>query len=124
MRLVSQKRAFVRFYVRTSQGTANTTAVLTASRGDSSVTLMPLNEGAVIQLVANPTRLVRDQPCPFPIAGRIPAGRRVSASRGESDHPTRTSRDPEETDCSNNVASLDVRFEDLPPLYLVIYSIA
>src|SRR5260370_15593792 len=61
VRLVSQKRTFVRFYVRTSQGAANTTAVLTARRGDSSVTLAPLNDGAEIQVVAKPTRLVLDQ---------------------------------------------------------------
>ena len=120
VRLVAQKRTFVRFYARASQGTATTTAALTATRGDTSVTLAPLNAGATVDVVANPDRAIRDQSFLF----ELPDGYRQGAvSLSAEVNPLSPARSPEETDYSNNVVSLDVRFEDVPPLSLVIYSI-
>lgn len=124
VRLVSKKRTFVRFYVRTAQDAATTTAILTARRGDSSVTLTPANEGGQIQVVSSPNRTVRDQAFLF----ELPDGyREGTVSLRAEVNPltdTRTARSPEETDYTNNVSTVDVRFEDVPPLSLVIYSIA
>src|SRR5260370_18090022 len=84
---------------------------------------MPLNEGTQIQVVSNADRAIRDQAFLF----ELPDGyRQGSVSLRAEVNPltdTRTARNPEETDYTNNVSSVDVRFEDVPPLYLVIYSI-
>ena len=120
VRLVAQKRTFVRFYVRTSQGTATTTAVLTVRRGDNSVTLAPRSSGGTIQVVSNPDRAIRDHAFLF----ELPDGYRQGAVSLRAEvNPGADTRSPQETDYTNNVANLDVRFEDVPPLSLVIYSI-
>ena len=120
VRLVAQKRTFARFYVRTSQGTATTTAALTARRGENSVTLAPINPGSVIQVVSNPDRAIRDQAFLF----ELPDGYRQGAVSLRAEvNPGAGTRNPEETDYTNNVSILDVKFEEVPPLALVIYSI-
>src|SRR5260370_28323128 len=48
VRLVANKRAFVRFHVRSASGSYVTTAILTAKRNDKTVALVPINDGGVI----------------------------------------------------------------------------
>ena len=120
VRLVAKKRTFVRFYARTSQGTATAGALLTARRGDSSITLSPMNPGAVITVVANPDRTIRDQAFLF----ELPDGyRQDTVSLRAEVNPSAPTRTVDEPDYTNNAVSTDVKFEEVPPLALVIYSI-
>lgn len=120
VRLVGGKRTFVRFYVQTAQGTVTTPALLTARSGERSVALAPLNRGGVIQAVAAPNRLVRDHAFLF----ELPDGFREGDVSLEAEvNNSADGRAVEEPDYTNNVARLNVRFETVPPLHLVIFSI-
>ena len=120
VRLVAKKRTFVRFYVRSSQGTVTVGALLTARQGDTSITLSPVNPGSVINVVPNPDRTIRDQAFLF----ELPDGyRQGSVSLRAEVNPSALTRTVDESDYTNNAVSLDVSFEDVPPLALVIYSI-
>lgn len=117
VRLVAGKRTFVRFYVRTSQGTQYATASLTATRGDQSVSLTPVNPDGEIQVVANPNRAIRDQAFLF----ELPDGYRQGAVSLEA--IVNPDGDVDESNTRNNASQLELNFETVPPLHLVLYAI-
>ena len=115
VRLVAGKRTFVRFHVRSPQGAQISTAELRATRGGQSITLPPTNPGGAITIVANPNRAVRDQAFLF----ELPDGyRQGEVSLRAEVNPAGDVADP---NVDNDVRQLTVRFETVPPLYLVIY---
>ncbi len=115
VRLVAGKRTFVRFHVRSPQGSQISTAELKATRDGQTITLPPMNPGRAITIVANPNRVVRDQAFLF----ELPDGyRQGEVSLRAEVNPAGEVSDP---NAENDVRELTVKFETVPPLYLVIY---
>lgn len=117
VRLVAGKRTFVRFYVKTSQESQFATASLTATRGDQRITLAPINPGAEIQVMANPSRTIRDHAFLF----ELPDGYRQGVVALEA--MVNPNGDVEEPNATNNNSQLELNFETVPNLNLVLYGI-
>lgn len=123
VRLVANKRTFVRFHVQSASGTYVTTATLTAKRGDRTVALAPINNGGVIQVVPAPDRGVRDRAFLFELPDGFRDGTVSLTAEVNALTDARTVRDPVESDYTNNAISYTATFEAVPPLNLVIYNI-
>ena len=123
VRLVANRRTFVRFHVRTASGNVVTTAILNARRGERSVTLVPLSDGGVIRAVSAPDRGVKDHAFLFELPNGFREGTvSLTAEVNPLPGPGEV-REVAESNYSNNTASYTATFEIVPPLSLVIYSI-
>lgn len=121
IRLVMNKRTFVRFHVisNVSEGVV-ATAVLRAKQGERTVTLEPINPGGEILVKPAPNRAVRNDAFLF----ELPEGfREGTVSLAAEVNPANPDRRVIETDTGNNTAALEAKFEVVPTLNLVIYNI-
>jgi hypothetical protein len=119
VRLVKDKRTFVRFYARTDQGNAQVSAQLQAQQGTQSVTLTPINGDAAnaIQLRSSTTRAVLDGSFLF----ELPAGFRegnVTLTARVNPQGTVAENNP-----NNNSSTVTVSFEPVQAVRLMLYSI-
>ena len=119
VRLVKDKRTFVRFYARTDQGKAQVSAQLQAQQGGQSVTLTPINGDAAnaVSLSSSTTRATLAGSYLF----ELPAGFREG-------NVTLTARvNPQgivaENNPNNNSSSVTVSFEPVQAVRLMLYSI-
>src|SRR5258708_38783741 len=114
VRLVANKRAFVRFHVRSASGSYVTTAILTAKRNDKTVALVPINDGGVIQVVTAPDRGVGSQAFLFELPDGFRDGTVALTAVLNPLTDTRTVQDPVESDYTNNTLSYTAKFETVP----------
>ena len=123
VRLVQDKRTFVRVYASSSKNTYWTYAYLRVKRGAQERTVYPLNGYfGHLPVSTNPKRSELDDAFLF----ELPAGfRQGTVSITAYLNPDTEWRDPTpaEYDYSDNVKSVTVSFEKVPPLYLVLYRI-
>ena len=119
VRLVKDKRTFVRFYARTDQGKTQVSAQLQAQQGGQSVTLTPINGDAAnaVSLSSSTTRATLAGSYLF----ELPAGFREG-------NVTLTARvNPQgivaENNPNNNSSSVTVSFEPVQAVRLMLYSI-
>jgi hypothetical protein len=116
VRLVKNKRTFVRFHVKSNSGTYETTARLIAKRGASQVTLYPISPpGYSIQVRANPDRGVLNHAFLF----ELPSGYREGTVTLTAE--LNPYKNPKETNYANNTMARTVSFEVVPKLNLVLY---
>jgi len=124
VRLVADKRTFVRFYVTATGQDAFTYARLKVEKGGETRYLDPINPdaGAHILVKTDPKRPMRDDAFLF----ELPSGFRdgtvtlTAEVNPETDWRLRT---PLELDYTDNITSTTVMFEAVPALDLKIYSI-
>ncbi len=123
VRLVANKRTFVRFHVSSQGGSARTTATLrVTAAGKEPAVLSPINPGGDIEVVSNPDRGARDSAFLFEIPDGFKTG--TVSLRGEVNPVTASrGRSPEETSYDNNAVEVTITFETVPTLRLVIYNI-
>lgn len=119
VRLVKDKRTFVRFYARTDQGKAQTPAQLEVQQGAQSTILFPINGDSAhaVGLTSTSARAVLAGSYLF----ELPAGFREGTV-------TVTGRlNPQgaiqESNPNNNSTTVTVSFEPVQPIYLMLYSI-
>lgn len=117
VRLVTNKRTFVRFHVRSNRDAALTTARLTVQRGSSQVVLAPINSGGTINVRTAPDRSVLSHAFLFELPNGFKEGTVTLTGRL---NPFQT---PAENNYSNNQAARTVSFETVPPVNLVLYRI-
>jgi len=123
VRLVKNKRTFVRFHVHATNGTHPTYAMLTAQRGGSTTTLFPINSGT-ISARTSPDRGTLNHAFLF----ELPSGYRegtisLTAYLNPIIPILRPNRSPLETSYGNNSISTSVSFETVPDVDLVIYRV-
>lgn len=119
VRLVKDKRTFVRFYARTDQGKAQVAAQLEVQRGNQSTTLLPINGDSAnaVGLRSATSRATLDGTFLF----ELPAGfREGSVTLTGRINPQGTLA---ESNSGNNSSTVTVSFETVQPIYLVLYSI-
>ena len=121
VRLVANKRTFVRFHVHSQDDTYPTLAMMTADNGSSTTALYPINFIANVR--PSPIRAAWSHAFLF----ELPTGYKdgtvtLTAELNPSIAPI-WDRDPPEMDYSNNTVSTTVQFESVPPLDLVIYRV-
>jgi hypothetical protein len=119
VRLVKDKRTFVRFYARTDQGKAQVGAQLQAQQGAQSVTLTPINDddANTVSLSSSTSRAVLDGSFLF----ELPAGFRegnVTLTARVNPQGTVAENNP-----NNNSSTVTVSFEPVPAVRLMLYSI-
>lgn len=114
VRLVAHKRTFVRFHVRSDNGSHLTTARLRVEQGPNLAVLDPINPGGQIIVREEPNRGVRDHSFLFELPTIYSQGEVALTAEVNPDE------DLPETDYENNTAGpLNVTFEEVPPLNLV-----
>jgi hypothetical protein len=123
VRLVKNKRTFVRFHVHSTSGAHPTFAMLSVQRGGSSTVLFPINSGTV-SARTSPDRGTLNHAFLF----ELPSGFREGAvSLTAYLNPLipffRPNRSPLETSYGNNSISTSVSFETVPDVDLVIYRV-
>lgn len=119
VRLVKDKRTFVRFYARTDQGKAQVSAHLQAQQGTQSVTLTPINGDAAnaVSLSSSTTRATLAGSFLF----ELPAGFRegnVTLTARVNPQGTVAENNP-----NNNISTVTVSFEPVQAVRLMLYSI-
>lgn len=121
VRLVANKRTFVRFHATAPGGSARASAVLRVTANNKEVVLSPVNPGGEIEVLPTPDRGVRDQAFLF----ELPDGSRSGSVslRAEVNPAVEGRRNPEETNVDNNVTTATVNFEAVPKFSLVIYNL-
>jgi len=125
VRLVTNKRTFVRFHVHSQSGGSQWTfAHLQVQRGGNIIWLNPINGFApgIVSVRANPSRLFRDTAFWF----ELPSGFRegtVHITGWLNPATNWRSRQPVEMTYNNNAAFATVTFEAVPPVKLVTYRI-
>jgi len=117
VRLVANKRTYVRFHVHSNSGTPVTTAVLVAQQGASSVTLSPINPGNAIGVGVTPNRGTLNQAFLFELPNGFKEG---TVSLTARVNPV---NNPVEGNTGNNQINTSVTFETVPPVNLVMYRI-
>jgi len=117
VRLVANKRTFVRLHVRANGNVADATARLQVVRGGGDTVLAPLNPGGRIIVQRSPNRAVLDQAFLFALPTTASMG--TITLTGEV-NPADSLR---ESSRANNTVSAVVSFEAVPNQYLVLYSV-
>jgi hypothetical protein len=117
VRLVAEKRTFVRFHVRSNRGQYETTARLRVRRGGDVVELSPINPGGVITVRPDPDRGVLNHAFLF----ALPSGMRSGSV--ELTGELNPNGAPMEINGANNASTVTVRFESVPQQYLVFYKV-
>ena len=117
VRLVAEKRTFVRFHVHSNRGLFETTARLRVRRGGNVVELSPINPGGVITVRPDPDRGVLNHAFLF----ALPSDMRSGTVELTGDlNPNGT---PQEVNGANNSVTTTVRFEVVPPQFIVMYKV-
>lgn len=117
VRLVANKRTFVRFHVHSTEGQYLTTARLQVQRGGDVVILEPLNPRGQVVVRPNPSRGVRDHAFLFALPANFRAGTvQLTAQLNPLNAPP-------ESNLANNTVTTRVSFEAVPELPLVVYKI-
>ena len=117
VRLVADKRTFVRFHVHSNAGLFETTARLRVRRGGDVVELSPINPGGVITVRPDPDRGVLNHAFLF----ALPSNMRTGTVELTGDlNPNGT---PQEVNGANNSVTTTVRFEFVPEQFLVMYKV-
>jgi hypothetical protein len=117
VRLVQDKRTFVRFHVRSSSGAPVTTARLTAQRGASSVVLSPINPGGTIAVRTAPDRGTLHHAFLFELPNGFKQGSVALTAR------VNPFNNPAESSNANNQVNFTAVFESVPRVNLVMYQI-
>jgi subtilisin-like proprotein convertase family protein len=133
VRLVAGKSTFVRFYAHSARGNHPVSARLTV-RGTKGAILYPINPGGKVVVRPNYFRAVLDHAFLFEVPSELLHGDDVSFEAEvnprpydfgpliESDHVfERDGMDP--LSINNNHVEVHVAFEDVPPLYLILYDV-
>jgi hypothetical protein len=118
VRLVARKRTFVRFHVRSMQGSFRTTAQLRVERGADVVTLDPLNPQGQIVVRPDPNRAQIDHSFLF----ALPSAFREGTLRLTG--VLNPLGSPQEGRVANNTVSATISFEEVPEQTLVVYNIS
>ncbi len=116
VRLVANKRTFVRFHVHSASGLHEVTAQLRVAHGAEEIVLAPLNPDGHVVVRAQPNRAARDHGFLFAIPGAFLDG--AITLTGE----VNPGRSPTETSYANNAVSTTIHFEGAPRQNLIIYS--
>jgi hypothetical protein len=117
VRLVADRRTFVRFHVHAARGIHRTGARLRAERGASMVTLQPLNPGGEIAVRVGPNRAMANHAFLFELPdGFRSANVRLTAELNPDQSPPESSR-------ANNTLTVDPFFEAVPEPFVVVYRI-
>jgi hypothetical protein len=117
VRLVQDKRTFVRFHVHSVHGEYQTTAKLHVRHGGDVLDLSPINPGGLITVREMPNRGVLEHAFLFALPSSVRNG--TVELTGEV-NPGGT---PEEPNTSNNTLTTTVRFEFVPAQNLVMYQV-
>jgi Tol biopolymer transport system component len=117
VRLVQNKRTFVRFHVHSTLGTHETTAILRVRSGGNTIELSPINPGGRIAVRPDPDRGVRDQAFLFALPSSVRTG------TIELTGDLNPNRSPQESNPDNNTRTVTVRFEPIPRQTLVMYKV-
>jgi hypothetical protein len=125
VRLVENKRTFVRLHARTESGEHPAQATLSVVAGGESTTLLPVNAGQVV-LISQPDRGVRDQGFLFELpqgfrSGTVALTAQVSPPSGGVASGGAASGSAADPNTANNTVTLSVTFEPVPTLSLVVY---
>lgn len=112
VRLVANKRTFVRFHVHGSQAGMRTSAILLVNN----VTLLPINPGGLITVKTDPDRRQLNDAFLF----ELPT---ASVAQGDTTLTAvlNPGQNPGETNTRNNILTVTARFEPVSKPYLVIY---
>lgn len=123
VRLVKNKRTFVRFHAHSVFWTRTTYAILYAFRGGTMRILYPINQpSGNINIHPSPDRGVLNHSFLFELPSRFKEGNVTLIAVLNPSTSWRT-RSPIETSYANNVASTVVSFETVPRLNLVLYRV-
>ena len=118
VRLVQDKRTFVRFHVHSNSGAPVTTARLTAQRGAVTVNLAPVNPGGTIGVRTTPDRNAASHAFLFELPSGMKQGTvTLTALVNPSNNPFELNR-------ANNQVNTNVTFEATPRVNLVLYQIS
>jgi hypothetical protein len=117
VRLVQDKRTFVRFHVHSNSGAPVTTARLTAQRGASSVVLSPINPGGTIAVRTAPDRGTLHHAFLFELPNGYKQGSVALTAR------VNPNNNPAESNLANNQVNYTANFESVPRVNLVMYQI-
>lgn len=117
VRLVANKRTFVRFHVHSASGLHRTSARLHVQRGGDVVTLAPINPRGQIIVRPSPNRGVRDQAFLFALPSGFRAGTVALTAELNPDAL------PLENNFANNTVATRVSFEVVPRQFLVMYKV-
>lgn len=119
VRLVQDKRTFVRFYAQTDIGTATVPAQLEVQQGAQSTVLYPLNGDTAnaVNLKTNSSRATLAGSYLFELPAGFKAGTVTLIGRL---NPQGTVA---ELYSNNNTTTRTVNFEAVPPMHLVLYNI-
>lgn len=122
VRLVAEKRTYVRAHVNNSSGLFRTFATLEVDNGSDSTILYPINDNAG-HVVArpDPNREMLNHAFLFKLPSDYTSGNITLTAEVNPITSWRTSRYPPETDYSNNSHSVSVSFEEVPRLGVVTY---
>lgn len=117
VRLVANKRTYVRFHVRSDGGLVDTTARLRVRRGGDVVELSPINPGGVITVRPDPNRGVLNHAFLFALPSNMRSG------TVELTGDLNPNGVPGEANTGNNSVTTTVRFEVVPQQFLVMYKV-
>ena len=119
VRLVTNKRTYVRFHVHAAKSAHLTTAVLLAQRSGASTLVYPVKNIAV---QSSPSRSQLDHAFLFELPNGFKQGSVTLTARVNPVLPVvRPNPDPVETNYDNNTASVTVSFEPVNPIRVVIF---
>jgi len=122
VRLVTNKRTYVRFHVHSTTGLHPTGALLVAQRGSNITALFPINAGSVT-VRPLPGRGVLNHSFLFELPSGYKTGTVTLTAYVNPLLFWPSTRDPLEWSYANNSASATVSFEPVSPLNLVIYRV-
>ncbi|NLE75886.1 MAG: hypothetical protein GX605_03925 [Chloroflexi bacterium] len=122
VRLVTNKRTFVRFHVRSAAGFHPTFATLVAQQGANSTTIYPSNAGSVLAR-PSPDRGVLNHSFLFELPNGFKQGTVTLTAHLNPVIPSVRNRNPVESNCGNNTSTATVTFESVPTMNLVNYRV-
>ena len=123
VRLVENKRTYVRFHVTSDWGMHATTAWLVVNNGSSSYVLLPENPGTEINVRTSPDRGTLDHAFLFELPDDYTEGNVSMTAYLNPYFPILRDRDPKENNYGNNESSVSVHFEEVDPVNLVVYRV-
>ncbi|MCG2768826.1 MAG: DNRLRE domain-containing protein, partial [Anaerolineae bacterium] len=122
VRLVTNKRTYVRFHVHSTTGLHPTGALLVAQRGSNVTVLFPINAGSVT-VRPSPDRGVLNHSFLFELPSGYKTGTVTLTAYMNPLLFWPATRDPVEWSYANNSATATVSFEPVSALNLVIYRV-
>ncbi len=122
VRLVTNKRTFVRFHVYSTQGTHPTYARLRVQRGGNVLWLGPINPGGQINVRPAPDRGALNDAFLFELPSGYLQGS-VSLTAELNPLTDWRGRNPVESNYGNNTVSTRVSFEQVPNVNVVLYTV-